>query len=250
MDLLTLLTTAARTSYPWPLCWGNALWAVIAYKAANNKKDKPGRIFACLATFIMFTMPANIFTNLLLFGRTPTILMNAVAIPSHLACFAVLELGGGSLMPILSGAYVLTFIDSFGVLDNVTTAFNYMEEGFETTGAPIYCVLIGMMVNLAGGLVRHFAANGFAGGSKTFDAKLGGALLYSLAACSTYYWFAIKRCDDLAAARAGEKKFDAAAFVGTCRDDTHLYEALPLLAVARNAVLSLDLLPKGKAKKA
>ena len=157
----------------------------------------------CFATFIMFTMPANILTNLLLFGRTPTILMNAVAIPSHLACFAVLELGGGSLMPILSGAYVLTFIDSFGVLDNVTTAFNYMEEGFETTGAPIYCVLIGMMVNLAGGLVRHFAANGFAGGSKTFDAKLGGALLYSLAACSTYYWFAIKRCDDLAAARAG-----------------------------------------------
>ena len=204
----------------------------------------------CFATFIMFTMPANILTNLLLFGRTPTILMNAVAIPSHLACFAVLELGGGSLMPILSGAYVLTFIDSFGVLDNVTTAFNYMEEGFETTGAPIYCVLIGMMVNLAGGLVRHFAANGFAGGSKTFDAKLGGALLYSIAACSTYYWFAIKRCDDLAAARAGEKKFDAAAFVGTCRDDTHLYEALPLLAVARNAVLSLDLLPKGKAKKA
>ena len=183
MDLLTLLTTAARTSYPWPLCWGNALWAVIAYKAANNKKDKPGRIFACFATFIMFTMPANIFTNLLLFGRTPTILMNAVAIPSHLACFAVLELGGGSLMPILSGAYVLTFIDSFGVLDNVTTAFNYMEEGFEATGAPIYCVLIGMMVNLAGGLVRHFAANGFSGGSKTFDAKLGGALLYSLAAC-------------------------------------------------------------------
>mgnify|MGYP003312867464 CR=1 FL=1 len=46
MDLLTLLTTAARTSYPWPLCGGNALWAVIAYKAANNKKDKPGRIFA------------------------------------------------------------------------------------------------------------------------------------------------------------------------------------------------------------
>ena len=30
-------------------------------------------------------------------------------------------------MPILSGAYVLTFVDSFGVLDNVTTAFNYME---------------------------------------------------------------------------------------------------------------------------
>ena len=141
---------------------------------------------------------------------------------------------------------MLTLIDSFGVLDNVTTAFNYMEEGFEATGAPIYCVLIGMMVNLAGGLVRHFAANGFAGGSKTFDAKPARAPTRSPRARPTTGLRS--RCDD-SPPRAGEKKFDAAAFVGTCRDDTHLYEALPLLAVARNAVLSLDLCRRARRRR-
>ena len=42
---------------------------------------------------------------------------------------------------------------------------------------------------------------------------LRGALLYSLAACSTYYWFAIKRCDDLAAARAHTQSTNASADV-------------------------------------
>ena len=93
MDLLTL-TTAARTRTRGRSA-GATRCGRSSPKAANNKKDKPGRIFACF-TFIMFTMPANIFTNLLLFGRTPTILMNAVAIPSHLACFAVLELGAAA----------------------------------------------------------------------------------------------------------------------------------------------------------
>ena len=55
---LGLLTTAARTSYPWPLAWGNALWACAAYsqyRDSVSKKDRPGRLWGAIISFVLYT---------------------------------------------------------------------------------------------------------------------------------------------------------------------------------------------------
>ena len=30
--LVALFTLDARSAYPWPLCWGNALWGYVAFR--------------------------------------------------------------------------------------------------------------------------------------------------------------------------------------------------------------------------
>ena len=70
--VLSLLTTDARSCYPWPLMWGNALWGYVAwkmYRASLPKAQQPGMVFGCAITFILYTMPANIFTSLLILAK-------------------------------------------------------------------------------------------------------------------------------------------------------------------------------------
>ena len=72
--LLNLFTLDARSSYPWPLCWGNALWGYVAFACAKfaSKKDRPGP--GCVRGPHLVRLlhdAANIFTNLLILGKTP-----------------------------------------------------------------------------------------------------------------------------------------------------------------------------------
>ena len=84
-------------------------------------------------------MPANIFTNLLILGRTPSAITSSVVLPFHLLACAFLELVPGALT-FFSGTFMLAFIDSMGVLDNVTTGFNFLEEAFALTQSPIAAI--------------------------------------------------------------------------------------------------------------
>ena len=87
VTLPALLTTAARTSYPWPLAWGNALWGIVAfriYRASLPEATRPGWTFSWAVTFLFYTMPANLCTNLFLFVRTPSALKSDVILPVHL----------------------------------------------------------------------------------------------------------------------------------------------------------------------
>ena len=52
--ILALLTTEARTSYPWPLCWGNALWGYVAFlqhRATQPRELQAGETVGYNATF-------------------------------------------------------------------------------------------------------------------------------------------------------------------------------------------------------
>jgi len=220
-SIWSLLTLDARTSYPWPLCWGNALWGYAAYRknrASQPAALQPGWLFSLIASFVLYTMPANIFTNLLGFGRTPSALVSTLILPVHIVCCFALEwCPADALFRVLGATVPFIIIDSLGVLDNVTTAMNYMEEALTLFGSPVIAILCGMIVNLAGQVVRHFVANGFAEGAARFDACLRANVLYSFWATSMYM-FAIHRCSGAEQCVAG----------------THLYEVLPWLAVARN----------------
>lgn len=77
-----------------------------------------------------------------------------------------------------------------------------------------------MTVNLAGGVVRHFAYSGYSKGAATFDAKLRANVAYSFATSSLYFLMAVKPCD-------GTSTFH-------CLDATRLYEVLPWIAVTHN----------------
>ena len=83
-----------------------------------------------------------------------------------------------------------------------------------------------MAVNLGGALCRHFAFHGYADGAASFDTRLRVAVLYSLAVSIAYLTLAVLPC--AAAAAAPTRLSDA------CVGETRLYEALPLLAVAKN----------------
>ena len=232
--LLKLLTLDARTSYPWPLCWGNALWGYVAYKLYREKlakKDKPGFIFGCAITFATFTMPANIFTNLLVFSKTPSAFTNKVILPCHVFCCFLIEYVPG-VFPLLSGDYMLTFIDSFGVLDNVTTALNFMEDNFKLLGAPYAAVLAAMTVNLAGGILRHFMKLGYTQGAAELDAAIATNVLYSIATNSLYFYFAIWSCLPVEVSKKGK----LVAEVPECPYADVLYTVLPLMAVVKNAL--------------
>lgn len=217
---LHLLTTAARTSYPWPLCWGNALWAVLQYRRDVAKRpavEVPGWQFAILVSFALYCMPGNLVVNPLLLGRTPTCLSSTLIIPVHLVCWALVGLcPGDALGRLLNAPALFAVIDSLGTLDNATTAFGYAETGY-TVGGPVLALACALCVNLAGGTLRHFAARGWTNGAATFDAALGGALLYFLALGVLYVGTLHLHC-------GGDLQ---------CLSGTRLFEVLPWVTVAR-----------------
>lgn len=222
-SLLALLTTDARTSYPWPLCWGNALWGYVAFKQhAAKQKNPASALFGVFGSFVLYTMPANFCANFICFVRTPSALTNATIIPVHLACCFLISWVPGCAA-FFGKAIPYAVIDSLGVLDNATTGMNYMEEALATSGSPILAILAGMAVNLGGGLLRHFAFNGYEKATATFDECLRAAVLYSFATCALYYWVALEPC-------AGDDK---------CIQRTQLYGILPWVAVARNLAPSV-----------
>ena len=156
-SLLALLTTDARTSYPWPLCWGNALWGYVAFKQDASKlapASQPSAMFGIFGSFVLYTMPANFCANLFCFVRTPSALTNTTIIPVHLACCFLIGWVPGCAA-LLGSAIPFAVIDSLGVLDNATTGMNYMEEALALSGSPVLAMLAGMAVNLGGGLLRH-----------------------------------------------------------------------------------------------
>lgn len=233
--LLNFFTLDARTSYPWPLAWGNALWGYVAYKmyrGALAAKDRPGFVYGCAITFIFYTMPANIFTNLLIFGRTPSALTSGVVLPIHMMACVLLELCP-PLFTLCSSKYGLAAIDTMGVLDNITTAFNFLGEmAIVSKGSPYVAVLAASTTNLGGGIARHFMANGYVAGAASFDAKFRANVLVSLAANFLYYYYAVVAC---APQDVLNKK---GRVVGTeqpdCSAADTLYIALPIVFAVKN----------------
>ena len=194
--VLNLLTMDARSSYPWPLAWGNALWGYVAYKMYRNglpKGQRPGFMFGCLITFILYTMPANIFTSLLIFGKTPGALSSSVVLPIHMAACALIELSPAAF-GLLSSKYGLAAIDTMGVLDNVTTGFNFVAEMGQLSASPYASVLAGMTTNLGGGIARHFMTKGYTEGAASFDAVFKTNILYSIVLNALYFYFAVAAC--------------------------------------------------------
>uniref|UniRef100_A0A7S0P746 Uncharacterized protein n=1 Tax=Calcidiscus leptoporus TaxID=127549 RepID=A0A7S0P746_9EUKA len=217
-----MLTTDARTSYPWPLCWGNALWGYMAYRrdrAQLPTAEQPGWLFSVVASFVLYTMPANLFTNLLCFVRTPSCIISTLVLPAHFVCCALILLCPADMAGrLLDLQPLFILIDTLGVLDNATTAFNYLEEAFAMHSSPVLAVLAAMTVNLAGGVARHFAARGYQQGAAAFDARLGFSVLYSLTVNSVYCAALIVYCAESV----------------DCIGKTWLYETLSWCAVAKN----------------
>ena len=83
-----------------------------------------------------------------------------------------------------------------------------------------------MTVNLAGGVVRHFAYSGYSVGAATFDDKLRPNVIYSFVTSAFYFWAVVERC-------AGHAAHEE------CVGGTRLYEILPWIAVARNLAPTL-----------
>ena len=178
-------------------------------------------------------MPANLFTNYLCFARTPTALKSAVVLPLHLLCYALLELVPG-LSRVVGSALGMAFVDSMGVLDNMTTGLNYLEESHAAHGSVVLAIACGMCVNVAGGIGRHFYAKGLVPGTATFDATLLPAVRFSLCV-NTLYVVALRACDG-----------DSA-----CVDQRfHLYPLLPWAALIRNLLPLLVSLVSRKEKRA
>ncbi|EOD18341.1 hypothetical protein EMIHUDRAFT_349998 [Emiliania huxleyi CCMP1516] len=230
--VLSSVTTDARGAYPLPLCWGNALWAVLACRKhfrAQPAHRRPGVIFSLLATFVLFTMPANLAANWLIFGRTPSALTHPTILPTHLACYAAVLFFPFSLLErVLGSALPYALLDTLGVLDNATTAFNYLEEAYVVSGgSAVLAIAAAMAVNLGGGMARHFAFNGFSDGAASFDSALGVAVLYSAAASFAYFHYAVEPCAALLAEGAAPRLI-------SCVGESGLYERLAWLAAARN----------------
>ena len=241
--LVALFTLDARSAYPWPLCWGNALWGYVAFRQYRDalpagSRPGPGFAYAVLATFVFYTMPANIFTNLLVLGRAPTALASALVIPAHLAACCFVEFVPGAFALMSTTVAHALVLDSMGVLDNVTTGFNMMEETHGLTGSPFAAVLAAMCVNVAGGVARHFMARGFADGARSFDAAFASRLLYSLATNGLYYALAVGACVPQAsyATMAKSRVFSAVMVEAKCPNADPLYVVLPLVAVVKNAL--------------
>ena len=95
--VISMLTLDARTSYPWPLCWGNALWGCVAFRLYREtiKPQKPrasGLVYTFLVSFAFYVMAGNICTNLLFLGRTPTALTSKFILPVHFLAFVFVEM--------------------------------------------------------------------------------------------------------------------------------------------------------------
>lgn len=233
--LLNLLTEDAKTGYPWPLAWGNALWGYVAYKLYRNgllKHERPGFVYGCLVTFVLFTMPANIFTNLLVFGRTPSALTSTVVVPIHMVACACVELSP-ALFALLASPIGLAAIDTMGVLDNVTTGFNFLAEMAELSGGKPYAsVAAGMTTNLGGSIARHFMVRGFVAGAASFDAAFRTNVLFSLAYNGLYFYYAVAACAPVETLDKRGKVLSVSP--AECPVGDALYVAVPLLMAVKN----------------
>lgn len=222
--VLGLLTTEARAGYPWPLAWANAICGYLCwsrYRASLPPSQRPGYAFSVLATFVLYTMPANLFTNYLCFGRTPGALTSSLVLPIHLVCCALIEFVPGASR-FFSRAYVFTALDLLGLLDCITTGLNFIDEAYASTSSATLALLCGLVCNVAGGVARHFYVHG-AAGRASFDAALLPNIRFSLLLNGAYL-----------ATLKGYCGGDAACVAGT-----GAYEALPMIAVARALVPTL-----------
>ena len=136
----------------------------------------------------------------------------------------------------LSSPLPLLLIDTMGVFDNATTAFNFMEESYGKFRSPIHAVLVGMCVNVAGGVCRHFVARGYAEGAATFDNCLRSNLAYSVVVNSAYCYFALRPCASEGSNLEGSACVQTNDVFGIT---VPLYEWLALLAAIRNALPTL-----------
>lgn len=232
--IVSLLTLDARTSYPWPLAWGNALWGYVAYKKYRQtlmKQQRPGFLWGCLVTFVLYTMPANIFTNLLIFGRTPSALTSSVVLPIHIFVCVMVEMFR-PLYELFKDKFALAVIDTMGVLDNVTTGYNFLiEMAVISKASPYVSILAGMCTNLAGGFARHFMMKGFANGISTFDEVFQSNIFFSFCINALYYYYAVVECppqyDRRGHFMANDHQLD-------CPLADKLYMAVPIFMALKN----------------
>jgi hypothetical protein len=228
--LMAHVTTEARTSYPLVLCWGNAIWAMLAFrkdKAMLPAGERPSYAVNLLMSFTFYGMFANFAVNMLCFGRSPSALHDATIIP----VFLVVSLGlliPYNLFERFCGATLPFFIvDTLSLIDATTTMFNNMEAANAKHKQHHFTMLVALMTYLGGGITRHFIAQGFVKGCATLQSKYAFEAVFVAAVAGTYYYAAILKCD-------GDKK---------CLGETGLYEQLAWVVVARNAY---DNLPENK----
>lgn len=220
------IITAARTSYPWPLHLGNSLWSIVAYRQVRDSlpdAERPGTIAAIATAFTMYAMAGGFAVCIIMLGQPPGVLQSGQILPIYVALwFAIHYCPGDLLFSLFSQPTVLFVIGNLSELDGYTTALNYMEEAFPLSrGSAVFPVLCGLSVMLAGGTSRHFAQLGFKEGLARFDDTFrSSTLFYTLLFCA-YHYGAMLPC-------AGEM---------ICAQRTGLYEALPLVGIARNLVL-------------
>jgi hypothetical protein len=220
--LLAHVTTEARTSYPFLLCWGNAIWAVLACrrdKAMLPEGERPGYVVNLLISFTFYGMFANFAVNLLCFGRAPTALYDATIIPVFLAVTLALLIPFNLFERIWGSTLPFFIVDTLGLLDATTTMFNYMEAAHAAHKQHHFTMLVALITFLGGGIARHFIAQGFVKGCATLESKFAFDAVFVAAVAGTYYYSAILKCDT-----------DA-----KCLEATGLYEQLAWVVAARNA---------------
>eukprot|EP00967_Tisochrysis_lutea_P102749 scaffold154804_cov35-Tisochrysis_lutea.AAC.1 len=229
--LMTHVTTEARTGYPFLLCWGNAIWATLAFRKDRQMHangQKPGYALGLIISFSLYGMFANLAVNLLCYGRAPSAFYDETIIPVFVTVTLALMASPFNLFDrIFSSTIPFFIVDSLGLLDAITTMFNFMEEAHATHHKHHFTMLVALMTFLGGGITRHFISEGFVKGCATFDATFAFEAIFISAVAGTYYYAAILKCD-------GESK---------CMEATGLYEQLAWVVVARNAY---EYLPESK----
>lgn len=220
--LMAHVTTEARTSYPLLLCWGNAIWAMLAFrkdKVMLPGGERPGYIVNLLISFTFYGMFANFSVNLLCFGRAPSALYDANIIPVFLVVTLALLIPFNLFERVWGSTIPFFVVDTLGLLDATTTMFNNMEAAHAAHKQHHFTMLVALMTYLGGGITRHFIAQGFVKGCATLESKFAFEFVFIAAIAGTYYYAAILKCDT-----------DA-----KCLDATGLYEQLAWVVAARNA---------------
>jgi hypothetical protein len=220
------IITAARGAYPWPLHLGNTLWSIVAFRKvrdAMTARERPGTLTSIAVAFTMYAMAGSFVVCILFLGRPPSALQSDVILPVYLLCWLVVHYSPGDIaFRVLAQPLPLLVLGLLSEVDGYTTALNYMEEAYaDSAGRFIHPLFCGLSVMLGGCSMRHFAHNGFAAGLKSYDASFGWDALWLIGVFSVYYFGALRPC----AAKAA------------CVAKTGLYEALPLVGVARTLLL-------------
>jgi hypothetical protein len=209
---------SARDEYPALMCWGNALWGYAAFHRYHQTRpaaERPGFLFTFAAVLTMWSMPGGIFTEKLCFGESPSVFGNTYVVCVHLISCAAVYCSRGFADYVASAA-PFALLDSLGLIDNQTTAFNFMERAHVAHRGTSIVLLSGLTACLAGATARHFLAHGFVAGGASFDAELGWKVALCLAVNGAYFHV-----------------LDTCAQPG-CVADTRAYELLAWGVVARN----------------